>query len=84
MTIVALPQSIVMSVQGQQLIIFRKAGTVSGRHYHKGISPTKDPEIFVLLTGNCTVNWRNINEEEIPVGRADRSCEAGNTYLHLA
>lgn len=50
---------------GQQLIIFRKAGTVSGRHYHKGISPTKDPEIFVLLTGNCTVNWRNINEDEI-------------------
>lgn len=47
---------------GQQLIIFRKAGTVSGRHYHKGLSLTKDPEIFFLLTGTCTVNWRNIND----------------------
>jgi dTDP-4-dehydrorhamnose 3,5-epimerase-like enzyme len=50
---------------GQQLIIFRKAGTVSGRHYHKGLSLTKAPEIFILLTGSCTVNWRNVNEESL-------------------
>ncbi|MBL7718498.1 MAG: hypothetical protein JNL72_06670 [Flavipsychrobacter sp.] len=50
---------------GQQLIIFRKAGTVSGRHYHKGLSLTKAPEIFILLTGTCTVNWRYVNEEAV-------------------
>jgi dTDP-4-dehydrorhamnose 3,5-epimerase-like enzyme len=50
---------------GEQLIIFRKAGTVSGRHYHKGISATKNPEIFIVLTGKCTVNWRHIEEPEI-------------------
>jgi dTDP-4-dehydrorhamnose 3,5-epimerase-like enzyme len=50
---------------GQQLIIFRKAGTISGRHYHKGLSPTKDPEIFILLTGTCTINWKHINDKEL-------------------
>lgn len=50
---------------GKQLIIFRKAGTVSGRHYHKGLSKTKDPEIFVLLHGKCTVNWRLTEENEM-------------------
>ncbi|XZF16622.1 polysaccharide biosynthesis C-terminal domain-containing protein [Chitinophagaceae bacterium MMS25-I14] len=46
---------------GQHLIVFRKAGTVSGRHYHKGISLTKKPEIFILMHGTCVVNWREIN-----------------------
>jgi len=46
---------------GTQLIVFRKAGTVSGRHYHKGISITKNPEIFILLSGTCIVNWREVN-----------------------
>ena len=50
---------------GMQLVIFRKAGTVSGRHYHKGLSKTKDPEIFIVLSGTCTMNWRNINDAEI-------------------
>ncbi len=50
---------------GKQLIVFRKAGTVSGRHYHKGISATKNPEIFIVLHGTATINWRNINDTEI-------------------
>lgn len=50
---------------GRQLLVFRKAGTVSGRHYHKGISLTKNPEIFILLHGNCVLNWRHVNETEI-------------------
>lgn len=50
------------SRHGQQLIVFRKAGTVSGKHYHKGISATKNPEIFLLLNGCCTVNWKHIDD----------------------
>lgn len=50
---------------GQQLIVHRKAGTVSGRHYHKGVSATKNPEIFLLLNGSCTLNWRHIDQEEL-------------------
>jgi hypothetical protein len=47
---------------GRQLIIFRKAGTTSEGHYHKGISLTKKPEICILLHGTCMVNWRHVNE----------------------
>jgi dTDP-4-dehydrorhamnose 3,5-epimerase-like enzyme len=50
---------------GQQLIIFRKAGSISGRHYHKGISLTKNPEIFFVLHGECIVNWREPNATEL-------------------
>jgi len=50
---------------GGHLIVFRKAGSISGRHYHKGLSATKDPEIFIIFNGSCTVNWKDINETEI-------------------
>lgn len=50
---------------GTHLIVFRKAGTVSGRHYHKGLSQTKDPEILILLSGTCTFSWKNINDNEL-------------------
>src|SRR6185437_12131171 len=50
---------------GNQLIVFRKAGTISGRHYHKGISATKNPEVFIILNGTAIVNWRNINDTAI-------------------
>jgi dTDP-4-dehydrorhamnose 3,5-epimerase-like enzyme len=50
---------------GQHLILFRKAGSVSGRHYHKGNSLTKNPEILIVLSGTCKVNWRNTAEAEM-------------------
>lgn len=46
---------------GQHLILYRKAGTISGRHYHKGNSITKNPEILLLLSGTCSLNWKEIN-----------------------
>lgn len=50
---------------GKQLLLFRKAGSVSGRHYHKGLSATKNPEIFIVLHGSCIINWRHIDETSI-------------------
>ena len=50
---------------GKQLLLFRKAGTINGRHYHKGISPAKDPEIFIVAHGTCKVSWRHINSSEL-------------------
>lgn len=50
---------------GTHLIVYRKAGTVSGRHYHKGGSITKNPEILLLLSGQCTFNWKHIDNEQI-------------------
>lgn len=49
---------------GTQIILFRKENTVSGRHYHKGLSATKNPEILMLLKGECTLNWFDINKED--------------------
>lgn len=50
---------------GRHLICFRKAGSVSGGHYHKGISMTKNPEILIVCSGLVTLNWRNINTDEM-------------------
>ncbi|RYZ56123.1 MAG: hypothetical protein EOP49_01185 [Sphingobacteriales bacterium] len=47
---------------GQHLIVFSKAGAVRGGHYHKGLSPSKDPEITILLSGTCTFTWRLAGE----------------------
>lgn len=50
---------------GTHLIVYRKADTVSGRHYHKGLSDTKNPEILILLSGTCTFNWKHIDDKEV-------------------
>lgn len=50
---------------GTHLIVFRKAGTVSGRHYHKGLSTTKNPEILILLNGTCTFSWKHIEDAAV-------------------
>ena len=48
---------------GQHIIVFSKAGSVRGRHYHKGNSLNKNPEIIILLSGTCTFNWREPNSK---------------------
>lgn len=48
---------------GEFIIAYRKAGSVSARHYHKGIAPGKNPEQVILMSGEVTVNWFDINGE---------------------
>jgi dTDP-4-dehydrorhamnose 3,5-epimerase-like enzyme len=48
---------------GTHISIYRKAGTISGRHYHKGLSATKNPEILILVHGKCTLNWYSIEDK---------------------
>lgn len=43
----------------------RKAGTVSGNHFHKGISETKNPEVLLLTKGEAEVVGRLISDEEV-------------------
>jgi len=50
--------------QGKALSIFRKKGTVFGNHYHTGSQATKNPEIFWLLHGELTFEYRHIDSEE--------------------
>jgi hypothetical protein len=46
---------------GEFIIGYRKAGSVSARHYHKGISEYKNPERVILMQGEATVNWFDVN-----------------------
>ncbi len=46
---------------GQFIIGYRKAGSASARHYHKGISKNKAPEQVIIMSGEATVNWFDIN-----------------------
>jgi dTDP-4-dehydrorhamnose 3,5-epimerase-like enzyme len=50
---------------GQFIIAYRKTGSISGRHYHKGTAPTKNPEQLILMQGEATVNWFDVRLEEI-------------------
>ena len=40
-----------LSYFGEALFGFRKEGSISGKHYHKGLSTAKDPEILILSSG---------------------------------
>lgn len=50
---------------GRHLLCFRKAGSISGNHYHKGISLTKNPEIIILVHGSLMLHYSNVNDTEI-------------------
>lgn len=50
---------------GKHLLIFCREGSVRGRHYHKGLSATKNPEVLILLTGSMKLNWKIIGQETI-------------------
>ncbi len=45
---------------GQFIIAYRKKGSRSGRHYHKGTAPAKNPEQLILMQGEVTVNWFDV------------------------
>jgi tellurite resistance-related uncharacterized protein len=45
---------------GEFLLVYRKAGTISGQHYHKGNSAGKNPEEMLLMQGSLTMNWKNL------------------------
>jgi hypothetical protein len=51
---------------GEFLLVYRNAGTVSGQHYHKGISAGKNPEDMLLVQGSATLHWKDLetNKEE--------------------
>ena len=46
---------------GEFLLVYRKSGTVSGQHYHKGISKGKNPEDMLLVQGSANLHWKDLN-----------------------
>ncbi len=49
---------------GEFLLVYRKAGTVSGQHYHKGISAGKNPEDMLLVQGKADLHWKHLETKE--------------------
>ncbi len=45
---------------GQFILAYRKKGSVSGRHYHKGTAKQKNPEQLILMQGEATINWFDV------------------------
>lgn len=50
---------------GEFLLVYRKAGSISGRHYHKGKSIGKNPEDMLLVQGSLILNWKELDKIEI-------------------
>jgi hypothetical protein len=50
---------------GEFLLVYRNAGSISGQHYHKGISAGKNPEDMLLVQGKASLRWKDLvtNEE---------------------
>jgi hypothetical protein len=45
---------------GQFMLLYRHAGTVSGRHYHEAKVPYKNPEKLIFLSGTAALNYKNL------------------------
>ena len=46
--------------KGEFLLVYRKAGSVSGNHYHKGSSAGKNPEDMLLVQGKAILQWKDM------------------------
>ena len=49
---------------GEFLIVYRNAGSISGQHYHKGISKGKNPEDMLLVQGSAKLHWKDLNNNK--------------------
>lgn len=49
---------------GEFLLVYRNAGTVSGQHYHKGISSGKNPEDMLLVQGKANLHWKDLTTND--------------------
>ncbi len=49
---------------GYFIVLYRKEGTVSGNHYHKGTIKSKSPETFYLASGKIELIVRDIETKE--------------------
>ena len=50
---------------GEFLLVYRNAGSISGQHYHKGITAGKNPEDMLLVQGKASLNWKNLETKEV-------------------
>ena len=43
---------------------YRKAGASNAKHYHKGLSVGKNPEVLILFSGEITIHWFDVREKD--------------------
>jgi dTDP-4-dehydrorhamnose 3,5-epimerase-like enzyme len=71
---------------GEFLVVYRKAGTISGQHYHKGISAGKNPEDMLLVQGSAILHWKDLEtnkEETITLNAPTRVLINANVWHEL-
>jgi dTDP-4-dehydrorhamnose 3,5-epimerase-like enzyme len=49
---------------GEFLLVYRNAGSISGQHFHKGISSGKNPEDMLLVQGKANLHWKDLTTNE--------------------
>lgn len=49
---------------GEFLLLYRNKGSVSGKHYHEGISLNKNPEDMLLVQGSILLHWIDVSTKE--------------------
>jgi len=66
------------------IVIYRKKGTVSGSHYHKGTIQSKNPEMFYLVSGEVELFVRDIKtgEEETHIIQEKTKIEVPPNIYH--
>jgi hypothetical protein len=67
-------------------LVYRNAGTASGNHYHKGVSPGKNPEDMLLMQGSATLHWKDLNtnhEEKVELIAPVRVLIQANVWHEL-
>ncbi len=47
---------------GKYILAYRKAGSLSGNHYHQGLSAMKDPEVVFLLQGRVKIRYAAVKD----------------------
>jgi hypothetical protein len=52
----------VLDRSGKFILAYRKAGSVSGNHYHTGVSPQKNPEYLFLLHGKVEIEYAEVKD----------------------
>lgn len=50
---------------GRHLVLFKKAGSIMGSHFHKGDSLSKNPEITILCSGNMILHYKSVLENKM-------------------
>jgi len=53
-----------LNQKAEGLLAYRKAGSVSGRHFHKGQSAGKSPEKLALVSGVARLKCHNLTTRE--------------------